>query len=91
LAPFPGGAPSNALAPASAHPSTGDHRPTASSPGSGAAPAPSSSGLDIGWALACAGLLLAAGILGLTGEGRNATSRSRSRLAGALRPLLGRR
>jgi hypothetical protein len=50
-----------------------------------------SGGPDIGWALACAGVLLAAGILGLTGDGRRATARSRSRLAGALRPLLGRR
>jgi Peptidase family M23 len=55
------------------------------SPGSG------SGGPDLAWALACAGLLLAAGILGLTGDGRKATARSRSRLAGALRPLLGRR
>jgi hypothetical protein len=54
-------------------------------------PAPSSSGPDIGWAVACAGLLLAAAVLGLTDDGRKATARSRSRLAGALRPLLGRR
>jgi hypothetical protein len=54
--------------------------------------APSGSGgPDFGWALACAGLLLAAGVLGLTGEGRKATARNRSRLAGALRPLFGRR
>jgi hypothetical protein len=53
--------------------------------------ASSSQGPDIGWALACAGLLLLAGILGLTGDGRKAGARSsRSRLAGALRPLLGR-
>jgi len=51
----------------------------------------SSSGPDLGWALACAGLLAAAGILGLTGDGRKATTRSRSRLADALRPLLGSR
>jgi hypothetical protein len=48
-------------------------------------------GPDIGWALACAGLLLAAGILGLTNDGRKATASGRTRLAGALRPLLGRR
>jgi hypothetical protein len=48
-----------------------------------------SGGPDIGWALACAGVLLAAGILGLTRDGRSATARSRSRLTGALRPLLG--
>jgi hypothetical protein len=55
--------------------------PAASGPG----------GPDIGWALACAGLLLAAGIFGLTDDGRKATARGGSRLAGALRPLLGRR
>jgi hypothetical protein len=49
-----------------------------------------SSGPDIGWVLACAGLLLAAAILGLTGERRADTGRSRSRLAAAF-PLLGRR
>jgi murein DD-endopeptidase MepM/ murein hydrolase activator NlpD len=53
--------------------------------------ASSSSGPDFGWALACAGLLLAAGILGLNGDGRKVTGRTSSRLAGALRPLLGRR
>ena len=60
--------------------------------------APPSSGPDIGWALACAGLLLAAGILGLSGDRRDASARGQarlarnaSRLAGALRPLLGRR
>lgn len=42
-------------------------------------------GPDIGWALACAGLLLAAGLLGLSEDGR----RTRTRVAGALRPLLG--
>ncbi len=47
-------------------------------------------GPDIGWALACAGLLLAAGILTLTGDGRRAGSRGRERLARML-PLLGRR
>jgi hypothetical protein len=46
---------------------------------------------DIGWALACAGLLLAAGLLGLTEDGRRGTRRTRTRVAGALRPLLGRR
>jgi hypothetical protein len=54
-------------------------------------PGPPPGGPDIGWALACAGLLLAAAVLGLTDDGRKATARSRSRLAGALRPLLGRR
>jgi len=57
-------------------------------PASPAAPS-ASAGPDIGWALACAGLLLAAAILGLTDDGRKAAARSRSRLTGALRPLLG--
>jgi len=61
-------------------------------PGPAGAPdtaGPSSSGPDFGWALACAGLLLAAGVLGLTDDGRKAGARGRSRLARALRPLLG--
>jgi hypothetical protein len=48
-------------------------------------------GPDIGWALACAGLLLAAGVIGLTDDGRKAAAGGRSRIAGVLRPLLGRR
>jgi len=48
-------------------------------------------GRDLGWALACAGLLLAAGILGVTDSRRSVPSRARARLAGALRPLAGRR
>jgi hypothetical protein len=54
--------------------------------GSAAHPA---TGPDIGWALACGGLLLAAAVLGLTGDNRRAPSR-RS-LAATLRPLIGRR
>ena len=46
---------------------------------------------DLGWALACAGLLLAAGVLGLTGPRGRRRSRAQARLAGALRPLVGRR
>ena len=76
--PAPGSAPGPRLAPLGA------------SPDRGAAPA-GSSGPDLGWALACAGLLLAAGVLGLTEDGRKATARGRSRVGGALRPLLGRR
>ncbi len=83
LAPMPGIAPRPA-------PTASDGRPLASSPAPDTA-RPSSGGPDIGWALACAGLLLAAGVLGLTDDGRRATARSRSRLAGALRPLFGRR
>ena len=55
------------------------------------AAASGSGGPDLGWALACAGLLLAAGILGLTGNGRKTAARSRSRLTGALRQMLDRR
>jgi hypothetical protein len=101
-APGPTSAPGRAPALASAHPRSGAPQSAASSsvpdasPGSAAAgPAPSSSGPDLGWALACAGLLLAAGILGLTGDrhagARGPTTGGRSRLAGALRPLAGRR
>ena len=47
---------------------------------------------DLGWALACGGLLLAAGMLGITPDGRRAGMRTRTRLVtGALRPLTGRR
>jgi hypothetical protein len=52
---------------------------------------PQAPGPDIGWALACAGLLLAAAILGLTGERGRERARTRSRLAASLRPLVGRR
>ncbi|MEA2332254.1 MAG: lipoprotein NlpD [Thermoleophilaceae bacterium] len=48
-------------------------------------------GLDLGWALACLGLILAAALLGLSEDGRKTTRRSRDRLAGLLWPLLGRR
>ncbi|MGH2848069.1 MAG: hypothetical protein ACRDL0_18980, partial [Thermoleophilaceae bacterium] len=48
-------------------------------------------GIDLGLVLACVGLLAAAALLGLTEDGRKAGRRSRERLAGALRPLLGRR
>jgi hypothetical protein len=52
-------------------------------------------GPDIGWAPASAGLLLAAAILGLAGDrgpqGGSRASRTRSRLAAGLRPLVGRR
>jgi hypothetical protein len=58
--------------------------------GPGADVARGSAGADIGWALACGGFLLAAAILGLTGDGRRAAEEPRSRLLGAL-PLLGRR
>jgi Peptidase family M23 len=56
-----------------------------------AAPGPHApGGPDVGWALAGAGLLLAAAVLGLTGDGRRSAARGRARLARALRPVLGR-
>jgi hypothetical protein len=45
---------------------------------------------DLGWVAACAGLLLAAAVLGLTEDGRRATRRTHSRLARAV-PLILRR
>jgi hypothetical protein len=50
----------------------------------------SSSGPDVGWALACLGLLLAAAILGLTSEGRDTARRGAGKLSALLRPLVGR-
>jgi hypothetical protein len=48
--------------------------------------------LDVGWALACGGLLLAAGILGMTSEGRRPGTRTKARyLTAARRPVTGRR
>jgi hypothetical protein len=44
-------------------------------------------GPTLGWALACAGLLLAAGVLGLTDGGRRSVQRGGGRLAGTARPL----
>jgi hypothetical protein len=54
-------------------------------PPENAAPSP-----DIGWILACAGLLLAAGLLGLTEDGRKASRKGGGHLARLLRPLTGR-
>jgi hypothetical protein len=47
-------------------------------------------GPDIGWILACLGLLLAAALLGLTEDGRRASRAGGSHLARLLRPLTGR-
>ena len=60
------------------------------------APSPSGGGPDIGWALACAGVLLAAGILAVGGDGRGGSRLGGAKLAAArvgaaIRPLLGRR
>lgn len=93
-APAPGGAPGRVSAPRHSAAPAGLHRRAPTSGGvaeGGRTSSSSSSGPDLGWALACAGLLVAGGILGLTGDGGKATSWGRSRLAGALRPLLGRR
>jgi hypothetical protein len=79
------------LAGTSVHSSDPARVPASTPPGAHAGTSPSSDGPDIGWALACAGLLLAAGVLGLTDDRPKATRRGSSRLAGALRPRLGRR
>jgi hypothetical protein len=47
-------------------------------------------GPDVGWILACVGLLAAAAMLGLTEDGRNATRRGHRNLIRLLRPLTGR-
>jgi hypothetical protein len=52
-------------------------------------PARAGRGADLGLVIACLGLLAAAAMLGLSEDGRAATTRSRRRLAGLLRPLLG--
>ena len=77
----PSGAPREAPAQARPQKRVVDGGPTAAS----------TPGPDLGYALACVGLLLAAALLGLSEDGRQATHRSRARIAGALRPLLGRR
>jgi len=52
---------------------------------------PDSAGPDIGWAIACGGLLLAAAVLGLTGDNRRASSPGTASPVELLRPLAGRR
>ncbi len=47
-------------------------------------------GPDVGWILACAGLILAAALLGSTDDGRRATRSGRRRAARLLQPLTGR-
>jgi murein DD-endopeptidase MepM/ murein hydrolase activator NlpD len=88
--PAPNGAPQSEPAPASephAAPTVDDHP----APNPARAAEPATPGPDLGYALACVGLLLAAAVLGLSGEGRQATRRSRARVIRVLRPLLGRR
>ena len=56
-----------------------------------AQPSARAGGPDLGLALACLGVLLAAAILAFSGEGGPARRRGGARLAAAIRPLLGRR
>jgi Peptidase family M23 len=51
----------------------------------------SGDGPDIGWVLACFGLLVAAGLLGMSEDGRRASAGTGRRVAAFLRPGLGRR
>jgi peptidase M23-like protein len=73
-------------------PSAAPHPVQAAKPAGGTRPAarPAGGGPDLGWAAACAGLLLAAAFVGGTGGGRATASRSGARLARLLRPLAGR-
>jgi hypothetical protein len=57
---------------------------------SATSPGNSAPGPDIGWILACVGLLLAAALLGLTEDGRNASRKGGRHLARLLAPLTGR-
>jgi peptidase M23-like protein len=57
----------------------------------GSARSPRASGPDLGLLAACLGLLAAAALLGLTGDGRKATRETRHRIARVLQPMLGRR
>jgi peptidase M23-like protein len=56
----------------------------ARTPAAGPEPA---GGPDLGWALACVGLLVAAALVGGTEDGRAAATRGRARLAAAFRPV----
>ena len=59
--------------------------------GSPGTKAESGSGPDLGLVLACLGVLVAAALLGLTGDGQTASQRTGHRLARVLQPLFGRR
>jgi hypothetical protein len=65
-------------------------RPTLNAQPEHPAATPEERGQDLAWVAACAGLLLAAALLGLTEDGRRATRRTRSHVGRAL-PLLVRR
>jgi peptidase M23-like protein len=58
--------------------------------GPATAPGRSGGGPDVGWILACVGLLLAAALLGLTEDGRKASRTGRGYVVRLLRPLTGR-
>ena len=90
LHPAPHGAPGRGLALKRAHAPAAQRAPAAG-PRAETDPSTSAPGPDLGYALACVGLLLAAAVLGLSEDGRQASRRSRARIAGVLRPLLGRR
>ena len=97
LGPAPRGAPAGAPADggrARSSPQAGANRPAPHAPGPAhdrAAGEPGTTGPDIGYVLACVGLLLAAALLGLSEGGRRATRRNGARIAAALRPVVGRR
>jgi hypothetical protein len=63
---------------------------SAASPLAAAHDAPAADGPDLGWALACLGLLVAAALVGTSGGGRGAALRGRSALQRMLAPLVGR-
>ena len=65
------------------------HSGAPAEPGSTQVPHPS--GPDLGLLAACLGLLAAAALLGLTGDGRKATRETRHRIARVVQPMLGRR
>jgi hypothetical protein len=52
-------------------------------------PAADAGGPDIGWALACLGLLLAAALLGRPGDGQGSGAGAGTKLRALLRPPLG--
>ena len=83
--------PQPALGPAGGTEATapGARADRAATPGASAEPS-HSGGPDIGWMLACAGLLLAAALLGTTEDGRRAAGSGKRGLVRLLRPLMGR-
>jgi hypothetical protein len=81
LGPTPGTSPEQPLAP---------NTPREPRGGPAASPGGTAHGPDLGWILACLGLLVAAGLLGLTEDGRKASRTGRGQLARLLRPLTGR-